>query len=214
MNLKVTLSLLACIGTPCAAQASTTSGTKNISTVAEAIDTAIEYCSHAGPQIFQSKIETEAYADGFPNTKPMSELPEAIQNFVSDSSRFSPIGIVFEIRSPDGQIWLAPSNVRCDVAFTGFKNSDVENTVISAFAESSGWTTRLAQPKSEKMPLTRYLFQKSLPTKSEYPFISRAQLRSLGTTTETADGIQIEINFLKGELRPQGAPPASDRRQR
>jgi hypothetical protein len=157
------------------------------------------------------KVDVEIYrAPGMPGFKNFSALPELMKRFIATSSGGSTPDLVLQFHSSEGQVWavVRASSATCDVAFSGFDNASIEAQVANAFSDSAGWTTITKRPGSTSSPLGQYVFVKRLPTNAAPAFGARAKMRSMGTTLALANGIQMDINLVAGDLQIPGASTA------
>jgi hypothetical protein len=213
--LRSTALLLFAIATPCAVSAQTVAGpsaARQTASILDAANSAIETCLSAITMgKMAPKADVEIYANQeVPGFRNFSALPGLIRRFVATSGGGSAPDMVLQFHSTEGQIWavVRASNAACDMAFSGFGDANVEAQIAGAFSDSAGWTTVAKRPRSANAPLGEYLFVKRLPTTSSPAFGARAKMRSMGTTLASADGIQMDINFLAGDLQLPGASSA------
>jgi hypothetical protein len=213
--LRSTAFLLFALAAPCAGSAQTAAGpsaTRQTASILDAANSAIETClSGITTGKMAPKADVEIYAkQEMPGFKNFSALPGLISRFVATTGGGSAPDMVLQFHLTEGQIWavVRASSASCDLAFSGFGDANVEAQIAGAFSDSAGWTTVAERPRSASAPLGQYLFVKRLPTASAPAFGARAKMRSMGTTPASADGIQMDINFLAGDLQLPAASAA------
>ena len=218
--LRTTALLLSALAAPCAVSAQTAVSPSTASKSTSALDAANSAISTCMSGIttgkMAPKVGVEIYTKPvMPGFKNFSALPVLIKRFVAHSGSGLTPDMVLQFHSAEGQIWaiVRASTATCDIAFTGFANAAIEAQVAGAFSDS-GWVTLAKRLGTATAPLGQYLFIKRLPTAAAPAFGARARLRSAGTTMASAGGIQMDINFVAGDLQVPGAsmaPAPTDR---
>lgn len=215
--------LLSVLAAPCTAFAQTAArpaASPQPAALLDAGHSAIETCiSGVTTGKMAPSVDVETFVrnapPGFGTFKALADLPPLLKRFVATSGGGITPDFVMRFPTTEGQIWaiVRGSAGSCDLAFTGFNDAQVEPQVARLFSGGQGWTTAAQRPASAAAPMAYYLFAKRLPTPAAPAFGVRARMRGVGTTASTAQGIQLEINFIAGDLvlSGQSVPPRPNR---
>lgn len=182
------------------------------SSISEAVFHAVGLCERAvqtdGAVRFDRPSGAELYDDllgraGRPDIARMqSEAPALVQRFVQTLPWRAVEAPAMMMRYPatSGEAWavIGQKTRSCDVMVTG--SVDPLAATLVAQMATRGWRVVLARPAVKPATLAQHVLVKMNPTPSAPDWGVRALVRSVGFTSETRDGVEMEMRFVAGDI--------------
>ncbi|HWU95373.1 MAG TPA: hypothetical protein VN029_07230 [Sphingomonas sp.] len=156
----------------------------------------------------------KSVADLNAGMKPLSTAPELIQRVLQTSRGTRLFGTAGVVRFPaaSGSAWVFLSRgSACDLYVTG---SDAPLgplvQLLATKLESEGWTTAKAVDATEAMPLSQRVMLHMAPLPDAPANGTRATLQWLSPVAAQPDGVQLEINYMNGNIEVKQPAPVQN----
>lgn len=178
----------------------------DVPSVPEAINAAIDGCLATAAT---GRLETRSPAVIYMMTprstgsfKSINDAPDLVKRFIRTSSGGMQPQFVYQFRSDKGGVWVVARTWvdRCDIAITGVDEEAIGIEAKNFFKASAGWQPAISREAVLSAPLSHYTFIKSMPLPRLPNYGLVANIKSLGTTAETKDRVQLEINIAAGNV--------------
>ncbi|WP_232491910.1 hypothetical protein [Novosphingobium kaempferiae] len=161
-----------------------------------------------GGEIYNGML-INADADTFPESLRSRLLPDLLRRF---GNRQSALGakpdLFIKYASSAGEAWAVTNSTTsaCDVVLTKFGPSQAEQNILNTMS-SNGWTTAISRPATPSSGgFSQYVLVKMIQYPQRPDNGIRAHMKSLGFNDKTSSGIQMEINFVGGEISKKNSP--------
>lgn len=163
-----------------------------------------EKATQGGRMIIPAEAEIYVAAPVGPAMKPLSALPDLLKRYGATSWPGAPT-MYLRFAGNDGDAWSAIRGelFTCDVVATGFHGS-VKNQEVLDQLTSEGWATVVSRAASQPGALSQFVMVKMQPNSTSPNYGIKAHIKSVGFSEATADGIQMEIGFVAGEVQIRG----------
>jgi hypothetical protein len=144
------------------------------------------------------------------SVRPLSELPELVQRFSATQpmGRVAPVSGAVKFTAADGEVWAVNYGERpaCDLMVTKGSNvPEMAAELVRSLDEQGSWDSVRSAPATAEMPLADHLLRKPRPQADDPNYGLRLAVRwPVGTAADPA-GVQLEMSYLAGSLRPLAA---------
>ncbi|MEP9359502.1 hypothetical protein [Sphingomonas sp. KR3-1] len=144
--------------------------------------------------------------------KPLSTAPALVQRFIATGQASRPYRVDSAFRFPaaSGEAWvILYSGAACDLFVTG--SAQPLDPLVQALAtglEGQGWRTLRYTAATTAMPLSQRVMLQTAPKPGAAAHGTRAMLQWLAPAVAQSDGVQLEINYMSGDIAAQQPAPA------
>jgi hypothetical protein len=143
--------------------------------------------------------------------KSLSTAPALIQRIIATSrgSRLYKLDSAFRFPSASGEAWvILYRGAACDLFVTG--SAQPLEPLVQALGtklEAAGWRTLKTAPATEAMPLSQRVMLQMTPQPAAPAHGTRAMLQWLSPAAAQPDGVQLEINYMSGDIAVKQPAP-------
>jgi hypothetical protein len=142
--------------------------------------------------------------------RPLSELPELVQRFSANQTmgRVAPVSGAVKFTASEGEVWAVNYDKMpaCDLMVTNGSNvPELAAELVRTLDGPGAWDSVRSAPASAEMPLANHLLRKPQPEPDDPNYGLRVSVRWPVGTAADRTGVQLQMNYLAGTLRPLAA---------
>jgi hypothetical protein len=141
------------------------------------------------------------------SVRPLSELPELVKRFAATQpmGRTTQTSGAVKFAASEGEVWAVNYGEMpaCDLMVT--KGSNVPAlaaALVRNLDEQGGWENVRTVPASASMPLSDHVLRKLKPQADDQNYGFRLRVRWPIETAADQNGIQLEMSYLAGTMKP------------
>jgi hypothetical protein len=162
-----------------------------------------ERATQGGRMVFPPDAQVYFGAFDVGTTKGLSNLPDLIKRYAKTGAlaAVDAPSLFLRFSAPNGETWsvIRAKTFTCDVVATGFRGSETDQDVLNEMTRN-GWVLVKSVPPAVPNGLSQYVLTKMLPASGDPTYGIRAHIKSMGFADSLANGVQMEIDLVAGQL--------------